>query len=109
MATRQSTIDHLLDQLRQAGKVTARRMFGEYCVYLDEKPVGLVCDDLFHLKPTVAGRQLLPDVEEAAPFPGAKPYLVIPTDDWEKREAMCDLLRATFDELPAPKPRKRRS
>ena len=45
MGTRQSTIDHLLDQLAAAGPVSVRKMFGEYCLYLAGKPVGLVCDD----------------------------------------------------------------
>ena len=45
MASQQSTIDSLLDSLSGAGRVTARKMFGEYCVYLDDKPVALVCVD----------------------------------------------------------------
>jgi TfoX/Sxy family transcriptional regulator of competence genes len=32
MATRPETIDDLLDRLAGAGAVTARKMFGEYCV-----------------------------------------------------------------------------
>ena len=106
MASRQSTIDHLLAQLARAGPVTAKKMFGEYCVYLDEKPIGLVCDDQFFLNPTEAGRELLAEVTEGSPFPGAKPHLLIPIDDWSDREAMARLVIATFDALPAPKPRK---
>lgn len=107
MATRQSTVDELLDCLTGAGRVTARKMFGEYCVYLDEKPVALVCDDRLYLKPTDAGRELVPDAEEAPPYPGAKPHLVIPPETWGDRETMTDLFRTTFAALPRPKPRKR--
>ena len=32
MATSQSTMDFLLDQLSGCGPVTARKMFGEYCL-----------------------------------------------------------------------------
>ena len=55
MATRQSTIDFLLDQLADLPGVRARKMFGEYALYLDEKVVALVCDDQLFLKPTPAG------------------------------------------------------
>jgi len=109
LASQQSTVDHLLDQLSPAGRVTAKKMFGEFCVYLDEKPIALVCDDQLFFKPTAAGRELMPGVAEAPPYPGAKPYLLIPRDDWADREAMTRLARATFDELPRPKPRKRKA
>ena len=45
MATRQETINFLLDQIEGAAR--ARKMFGEYAFYLDEKVVALVCDDRF--------------------------------------------------------------
>ena len=106
MASQQTTVDELLDRLSGAGRVTARKMFGEYCVYLDEKPIALVCDDMLYVKPTVAGRELIPDAPEGSPYPGAKPHLVLPPEQWVDREALCRLARATFAELPRPKPRK---
>ena len=32
MATKQSTIEFILDQLASAGEITARKMFGEYAL-----------------------------------------------------------------------------
>ena len=53
-------------------------MFGEYGVYLDEKIVGLICDNHFFLKKTEAGRAMieahLTTVEEGLPYPGVKPH-----------------------------------
>ncbi len=111
MATRQSTIDALLDQLSGAGTVTTLKMFGEYCLYLDGKPVALVCRDHLYVKPTDDGRAYVPDVSQEPPFPGIRPYLLIPTDradQWVYRETLCRLLRITFEALPPPKSRKRR-
>jgi TfoX/Sxy family transcriptional regulator of competence genes len=102
-------VDDLLGQLAGAGRVTARKMFGEYCVYLDGKPVALVCDDRLYVKPTAAGRGLAPDAAEAPPYPGARPHLLIPRADWADAAALARLLRATFDELPMPKPKKRKA
>jgi DNA transformation protein len=105
MATSTNTIAFLLDQLCGAGDMSAKKMFGEYCLYLAGKPVGLVCDDQLYLKPTKAGQALLQQVVEGSPYPGAKPHLLITADQWEEAEWLCDLVRATAKELPLPKPK----
>lgn len=114
MSTSQTTIDFLLDQLGACGPVTARKMFGEYCLYLAGRPVGLVCDNQLFLKNTQAGRALMSEVREGAPYPGAKPHLCITADHWEDRDKLCQWVRATADALsdaasqqptPAKKPR----
>jgi DNA transformation protein len=108
MSTQASTMDYLLDQLRHAGPVSSRKMFGEYCLYYDGAPVGLVCDDQLFLKPTDAGRALMREVREGAPFPGARPHLLITADDWDDAQALCLLVRSTALALPprkVPKPR----
>ena len=71
MGTSASTIDHLLDTLA-ALPLTARKMFGEYAVYLDGKVVALVCDDQLFLKPTPGAQAALPDCPTAPPYPGAQ-------------------------------------
>ncbi len=108
MATGQGTADFLLDQLAGLGEASTKKMFGEYCLYLSGKPVGLVCDDQLYLKPTKAGQALLDKVVEGAPYPGAKPHLLITPDQWEDSEWLCGLVRATARELPMPKPKKRK-
>lgn len=106
MASSQSTMDFLLDQLAGSGPVTSRKMFGEYCLYYAGRPVGLVCNDQLYLKPTEAGRQLMQVAREGTPFPGARPHLVLSADDWDDRLFLGQLVRATFDALPPPRPAK---
>jgi DNA transformation protein len=79
-------------------------MFGEYCLYYAGRPVGLVCDEQLFLKPSEVGKRLIKDLDEGAPFPGAKPHLRISPDLWDDRMWMNALVRATFDNLPPPKP-----
>ena len=67
MASKRTTVDFLLDQMAEAGAMSARRMFGEYGLYCDGTLVALVCDDQLFLKPTAAGRALVGTVVEAAP------------------------------------------
>ncbi|BDU72955.1 TfoX/Sxy family protein [Mesoterricola silvestris] len=103
MATQQRTVDFILDQMGDAGAVSAKRMFGEYGVFLDGKMFALICDDRLFLKPTPAGRELLGAVTEAPPYPGAKPCLLIPEEDWDDRERLAALARVTADGLEAPR------
>jgi DNA transformation protein len=106
MASSASTMEYLLDVLSDSHQVRARRMFGEYCVYYAGRPVGLVCDDQLYLKPSEAGRLLMKEMQTGAPFPGARPHLLINADYWDDRTWMSRLVRATFDSLPPPKPPK---
>ena len=99
-------MDFLLDILSDSRQVTSRRMFGEFCLYYAGRPVGLVCDDQLFLKPSDVGRRLMKVQEEGAPFPGARPHLLVTADFWDDRPWMNTLVRATFDSLPPPKPPK---
>ena len=109
MATNESTIDFLLEQLDALPDVRARKMFGEYALYHQEKVVGLVCDDQLFVKITPEGKAFVGDqYEEGNAYPGAKPSMVIGADEIENSERLCELFRITADSLPAPKPRKPR-
>ncbi|WP_342620663.1 TfoX/Sxy family DNA transformation protein [Rhodoferax sp. GW822-FHT02A01] len=104
MASSQNTMDYLLDVLSDSHQVSSRRMFGEFCLYYAGRPVGLVCDDQLFLKPTEPGQLLMKDLVFGAPFPGARPHLLISADLWDDRVWMNRIVRATFDSLPPPKP-----
>ncbi len=105
MATSESTIDYLLDQLSDLSDVSAKKMFGEYCVYLAGKPVGLVCDEQLYLKPTNAARAMISEITEGSPYPKAKPHILVTADLWEDGEWLAELIQATAGELPVPKPK----
>ncbi len=102
MASDIGFVEYVCEQIRGAGHVSHRRMFGEFAVYCDGKVVALVCDNQFFLKPTDAGKALLDRVKEAPPYPGAKPYYLIDAQ-LDDAEAAAAIVRATADALPAPK------
>jgi TfoX/Sxy family transcriptional regulator of competence genes len=109
MATKQATVDFLLEQMSDAGNVTMRKMFGEYAIYCDSKVVALVCDDKLFVKPTHAGRTFIETVEEAPPYPGAKLYFHISGDLWDDHQWLSELIAKTAEELPLPKPKKKKA
>jgi DNA transformation protein len=108
MSSKQSTIDFILEQIAGAGAVSAKKMFGEYGIYCNEKIVAFVCDDQLFLKPTTAGKEYLGDFIEGYPYPGAKPYLLIPGDLWEDSEWLSALIEITANQLPLPTKGKKR-
>jgi DNA transformation protein len=112
VASKQSTVDYILEQVERAGPVSSRRMCGEFCIYCGGKPVAFVCDDQLFVKPTGAGTAYIArtgQVVEGFPYPGAKPYLLIGGDRWDDHQWMAGLVRTTADALPAPAPKKPRA
>ena len=101
MASDIGFVEYVCEQIRGAGQVSHRRMFGEFAVYCDGKVVALVCDNQFFLKPTDAGKALLDRVKQAPPYQGAKPYFLIDAQ-LDDAEAAAALVRATAAALPAP-------
>jgi TfoX/Sxy family transcriptional regulator of competence genes len=103
MASKQSTIDFLLQQMGAAGAIHAKKMFGEYGIYCDEKIVALVCDDQLFVKPTEAGLKFIGNIIEGFPYPGAKPYFLISRDKWDDCRWLAQLVQISAAELPLPK------
>lgn len=106
MASDLEFVQFAVDQIKGAGEISYRKMFGEYALYLNGKIVALICDNQFFVKPTEAGRSFIGDVVEAPPYPGAKPSFLI-GDQIEDKEWMSNLIRLTEKELPKPKPKKK--
>ncbi|RXR08769.1 TfoX/Sxy family protein [Pseudoxanthomonas composti] len=108
MAADPSFIEEIAGQARLDAALSWRKMFGEYALYLDGKVVALVCDNQLFVKSTEAGHALLePEQAMGAPFPGARPHLLI--DPVEQSDVLSRLLRATAAALPLPKPRPRKT
>ncbi|OPY88300.1 MAG: hypothetical protein A4E71_00511 [Smithella sp. PtaU1.Bin162] len=108
MASDLSFVEFIAEQMKEAGPVTYRKMFGEYALYCDGKVIALICDDRLFIKPTDAGRKFIGAVVEAPAYPGAKPSFLI-EDKFEDREWISGLARITADSLPGPKPKKQKA
>jgi TfoX/Sxy family transcriptional regulator of competence genes len=105
MASDLEFVEYVRDQMRGAGEITFRKMFGEYAVYCNGKVVALVCDNQLFVKPTVAGRARIGAVREAPPYPGARPHFLI-DEKLDDGPWLGGVIVATERELPAPVPKK---
>ena len=106
MSSRRELVDYVAEQL--GPRVRFKAMFGEYGIYRDDTLIALFCDDRLYLKRSVAGYELLgDDVEEAPPYPGAKPLAVVPEERWDDADFMRRLAEATAKDLFRPPSTKR--
>ncbi|MDO4906046.1 MAG: TfoX/Sxy family protein [Lautropia sp.] len=107
MATRQDFVDFVLDQAGLVPRLTYRKMFGEYALYLDDKIVGFACDNSLFLKITQASVDWEKRLPKGEIFPGSKPYLVV-DELLDQPMELAALMEATALVLPVPKPKKPR-
>ena len=105
MATSAATVDHLLDSLSDAGTLSARKLFGEYALYLDGVIVAFVCGDTLFIKPTPGALSILPDAEKGPAYPGSKDY-IIGSEVLDNPDLCISALRAVVADAPAPQPKK---
>jgi len=106
MASDQKFVDFITDQIKRAGEITAKKMFGEYGIYSDGILFGLICDNKLFIKTTKSGREFIGEVVESPPYPGAKPSFLI-EDKIEDSEWLSKLVRISIKELPEPKKKKK--
>lgn len=105
MSTHKSFVEFVIDQIKDQGKVRSRRMFGDYCIYYDNKVVALCCDDKLFIKPTKAGKDFIlsqnnkEDFTPSPPFEGAKDWYLI-QDKIEDSDYINELITITSNELP---------
>lgn len=105
MATSADYLAFVLEQLPPLGDVRSRKMFGEYMVYFNEKPVLLVCDNTVFVKKLPVLDDLMHNTPCGRPYEGAKEHYML---DVEDRELTEQVLRAVEAATPLPKPRKKK-
>lgn len=107
MATTKEYLTFVLEQLSGLEGVTHRAMMGEYILYYRQKVIGGLYDNRFLVKPTPSARALMPEAREELPYEGAKAMLLV--DRLEDRAFLETLLEAMYEELPQPKPKKKKN
>jgi TfoX/Sxy family transcriptional regulator of competence genes len=98
-------VEYACEQVRETGAVRYRKMFGEYMVYVDDKPILLICDDTVFVKILPAVELLLAGADKGFPYPSAKEHYILDIDNAElAREVVETLLPITA--VPVKRMRK---
>ncbi len=106
MGTSTAYIEHLVDQAGLAARLSTRRMFGEYAVYIDGKVVAFACGNALYIKYTGPTADLTAKLPSGQAYPGSKPYAVA-DDLLDDGQALRQLLLATAEALPAALPKRK--
>lgn len=106
MATDPGLIEYLCDQLEGLGTIRSRKMFGEYMVYLNDKPILIICDDQAMVKLLPCLETLLKGRPTQPPYEGAKEHYVLDPDDGE---TLREAARLAEEVTPVPKKRTKKS
>ena len=105
MSSTKDYLEYILEQLSFSDEITYRSMMGEYIIYYRGKIIGGIYDDRFLVKPVKSAKEMMPNARMELPYEGAKEMLLV--DDVENKKFLKELLEAMYDELPAPKKRRK--
>lgn len=106
MASRKEYLDFILEQLSELEEITYRAMMGEYIIYYNGKIVGGIYDDRLLVKPVQTAINYMPNAEYQLPYDGAKEMLLV--DNVDNKEYLIGLFKTMYEELPNPKPKKKK-
>ena len=105
MATSVDYIEYVCEQIKGNYAVRYKKMFGEYMVYVNDKPVLLVCDNCVYVKMLKELDGLLYDAEIGLPYEGTKEHYIL---DIENPNLVSSVIEVLERITPLPKPRKKK-
>ena len=106
MATTVDFVEYVREQINGVGIVRYRKMFGDYMVYVNEKPMLLVCDNTVFVKILDCISEKMKDAAKGFPYTGAKEHYILDIDDSEFSKEVITLLEPV---IPIPKPKKKKN
>lgn len=106
MASSREYLQYVLEQLSELEEITDRAMMGEFILYYRGKVVGGIYDDRLLVKPVKSAISYMPAAVYELPYEGAKEMLLV--EEVDNKAFLTGLFRAMYDELPAPKPKKKK-
>ena len=92
MATTKEYLDFVLEQLSGLPGIDYKRMFGEYLIYKNGKPVLLVCDNTVFVKKLPELAELMQDAPEGLPYEGTKPHYMLDVENRELTETCLEIV-----------------
>ena len=106
MASSKEYLKYILEQLSALDEISYRSMMGEFIIYYRGRIVGGIYDDRLLVKPVKAAISYMPTAQYELPYEGAKEMLLV--DEVDNKEFLTGLFHVMYEELPAPKPKKKK-
>ena len=106
MASSKEYLQFILEQLSELEEITYRAMMGEFIIYYNSRIIGGIYDDRLLVKPVKSAIAYMPTASYEVPYEGAKEMLLV--EEVDNKEFLTGLFQSMFEELPAPKPKKKK-
>jgi TfoX/Sxy family transcriptional regulator of competence genes len=106
MATNSSYLEFVCEQISASGEVTYKRMFGEGMIYVNAKPILLVCNNTVYVKMRDEVKDILANAETGFPYDKAKLHYILDIDNIELCNEVVILLESI---TPIPVKRKKKT
>ena len=104
MATTVDFIEFVCERIHGDYAIRYKKMFGEYMVYANDKPILLVCDNCVYVKKLKEVESLLQGAETGIPYDGSKEHYILDIENAELVESVIPILERV---TPPPKKRKK--
>ena len=105
MATTNEYIEYVCEQIKGVGEIRYKKMFGEFMVYVNDKPIIIVCDNVAFVKKLDCIKDMMQNAETGYPYNGAKEHYVLDIDNNELcKSVIIELEKVT----PIPKSKKKK-
>ena len=104
MACTPEYVQYVCEQIAGVGAVRSRKMFGDYMVYVNDKPILLLCDNAVYVKKLDCIREEMAGAQTGVPYEGAKEHYLLDIDD---AAFSCEIVRELEQTVPMTNPRKR--
>ncbi len=107
MATSIDFIEYLMEKLSEIKyEFRYRKMFGEYYVYANDKPILLVCDNTVFIKMLPELEDLMKDSETGPPYPSAKDFYILDVENKNTLNYAVEILERNTS-IPKSKKKKK--
>lgn len=103
MATTEEYIQFVVEQIPNYDFVRYRKMFGEYMVYVNDKPLLLVCNNTVFVKKLEPIAKLMQNADVGIPYKSAKEHYLLDIEDTLLTENILSILEKI---TPIPKKKK---
>ena len=105
MATTNEYIEYVCEQIKGIGEIRYKKMFGEFMVYVNDKPIIIVCNNVPFVKELDCIKDMMQTAETGYPYNGAKEHYIL---DIDNRELSKTVIEKVEKVTPIPKKKNKK-
>ena len=105
MASTKDYVDYVCERVNGFGMINAKKMFGEYMVYINAKPILLICDNTVYVKMLEEINAAMAEEETGHPYNGAKLHYILDVENEELMHRVVPVLEK-ITKIPVKKKKK---